>query len=145
ELSLGRRPNFSVLVIHRVVLAKLTTRKASSLVANARTGSLRARMRRPALVNKWTLNGAGSGSSVGLFVVRALHPLPTKAPRGEPAFRSPRVERAFRLRCRQRCRCVALPRSTYPTVASTKTKPAPGKDPGAQLSRQTRSIAMAVR
>ncbi len=26
--SLGRRPNFSVLVIHRVVLAKLTTRKS---------------------------------------------------------------------------------------------------------------------
>jgi hypothetical protein len=45
---------------------------ASSLVANARTGSLRARMRRPALVNKWTLNGAGSGSSVGLFGVRAF-------------------------------------------------------------------------
>ena len=45
---------------------------ASSLVANARTGSLRARMRRPALVNKCTLNGAGSGSSVGLFGVRAF-------------------------------------------------------------------------
>src|SRR6516164_1789360 len=45
---------------------------ASSLVANARTGSLRALMRRPALVNKWTLNGAGSGSSVGLFGVRAF-------------------------------------------------------------------------
>jgi hypothetical protein len=44
---------------------------ASSLVANARTGSLRG-MRRPALVNKWTLNGAGSGSSVGLFGVRAF-------------------------------------------------------------------------
>ena len=27
--SLGRRPNFSVLVIHRVVLAKLTTRKSA--------------------------------------------------------------------------------------------------------------------
>jgi hypothetical protein len=26
----------------------------------------------PALVNKWTLNGAGSGSSVGLFGVRAF-------------------------------------------------------------------------
>ena len=29
-------------------------------------------MRRPALVNKCTLNGAGSGSSVGLFGVRAF-------------------------------------------------------------------------
>jgi len=33
---------------------------ASSLVENARTGSLRARMTRPALVSKCSLNGAGS-------------------------------------------------------------------------------------
>jgi hypothetical protein len=56
--------NFLVLVVHRVVPAKLATRKseASSLLENARTGSPRARMTRPALVSKCTLNGAGSGS-----------------------------------------------------------------------------------
>jgi hypothetical protein len=61
--SLRRRPNFLVLVVHRVVPAKLATRKSDgfAFVENARTGSLRARMTRPALVSKCTLNGAGSG------------------------------------------------------------------------------------
>ena len=46
---------------------------------NAHTGSLRARMTRPALVIRWTLNGAGSGSPVGFFAAMRLHPpgLPT--------------------------------------------------------------------
>src|SRR6266851_2026594 len=52
---------------------------------------------------------------VGWIVRRqGLHPLPTKTPRREPPLRSPRAERAFRLRCRQRSRCVALPPLTYP-------------------------------
>jgi hypothetical protein len=43
-LSLGRRPNFSVLVIHRVVLAKLTTRKSDGFVLSCkRTHRLAAR------------------------------------------------------------------------------------------------------
>src|SRR5215831_19030291 len=73
-LSLGRRPNFSVLVIHCVVLAKLTTSKSDGFVLSCkRTHRLAARTHeRPALVNKCTLNGAGSGSSVGLFGVRAF-------------------------------------------------------------------------
>jgi hypothetical protein len=42
--SLGRRPNFSVLVIHRVVLAKLTTRKSDGFVLSCkRTHRLAAR------------------------------------------------------------------------------------------------------
>jgi hypothetical protein len=36
-------------------------------VENARTGPLRARITRPALVIRWTLNGAGSGSPVGFL------------------------------------------------------------------------------
>src|SRR6266566_8701809 len=42
--SLRRRPNFSVLVIHRVVLAKLTTRKSDGFVLSCkRTHRLAAR------------------------------------------------------------------------------------------------------
>jgi hypothetical protein len=53
-----------VLVVHRVVPAKLATRKSDGY---ARTGPLRARITRPALVIRWTLNGAGSGSPVGFL------------------------------------------------------------------------------
>jgi len=42
-------------------------------VENARTGSLRARMTRPALVIRWTLNGAESGSPVGFFAAIRLN------------------------------------------------------------------------
>jgi hypothetical protein len=55
--------------------AKLATRKSDGFVLSGkRTHRLAARTHeaRPALVNKWTLNGAGSGSSVGLFGVRAF-------------------------------------------------------------------------
>jgi hypothetical protein len=61
-------------VVHRVVVAKLATRKSDGFVLSGkRTHRLAARTHEaPALVNKWTLNGAGSGSSVGLFGVRAF-------------------------------------------------------------------------
>jgi len=70
SFSLWGGPNFLVLVVHRVVTAKLAARKSDGLVLlveNARTGPLRARMTRPALVIRWILNGAGSGSPVGFL------------------------------------------------------------------------------
>jgi len=45
---------------------------ASSLVENARTGPLRARITRPALVIRWILNGAGSGSPVGFLAAMCV-------------------------------------------------------------------------
>jgi hypothetical protein len=62
-------PNFLVVVVHRVVSAKLATRKSDGFVLSGKRshGSLRARITRPALVIRWTLNGAGSGSPVGFL------------------------------------------------------------------------------
>ena len=45
---------------------------ASSLVENARTSPLRARITRPALVIRWILNGAGSGSPVGFLAAMCV-------------------------------------------------------------------------
>src|SRR6266446_5049314 len=74
---------------------------------------------------------------VGWIVRRqGLHPLPTKTPRREPPLRSPRAERAFRLRCRQRSRCVALPPLTYPIWGA-------GCKPAAQQT--TRSFVIGIR
>ena len=62
-------PNFPMLMVHGVLPAKLATCKSDGFVlgGNARTGPVRARITRPALVIRWILNGAGSGSPVGFL------------------------------------------------------------------------------
>jgi hypothetical protein len=118
---------------------------ASSLVANARTGSLRARMRRPDLVNKWTLNGAGSGSSVGLFGVRAFTLSQQKRRAESRCSVRPTLSELFVCGAASdpdALRYRAQLNLSYRCLNENKTRPG---NPGAQLSRQTRSIAMAVR
>ena len=63
---------------------------ASSLVENARTGPVRARITRPALVIRWILNGAGSGSPVGFLAAMCVRARSARASETQSHFQTGR-------------------------------------------------------